>query len=125
MFKQRKRHIANFMIEFEVLAMKAEINDLHIIFLLKNVCPDIIKTILGYLLIVAPEMLKEWKIAITSVGQEYKSTESRQDYKTRTRIAYRGRGIPMDIGKVKNNFDKDKKLKYFNCNVYEYMAKDC
>jgi len=31
--------------------------------------------ILGYLLIIAPEILKEWKMAITSVGQEYKSME--------------------------------------------------
>ena len=38
------------MIEFEALAMKAEIDDLHIIFLLKkNIQTDIIKMILGYL----------------------------------------------------------------------------
>jgi len=48
------------MIEFEVLAMKADTDELHIIFLLKkNIWQDIIKTILGYLPIVAPETLKE------------------------------------------------------------------
>ena len=37
------------MIEFEALAMKADTNELHAIFLLKkNVRQDIIKTILGY-----------------------------------------------------------------------------
>ena len=31
----------------------------------------------------------------------------------------------MDIEKVKDNFDKDKKPKCFSCNIYEHMAKDC
>jgi len=48
------------MIEFEALAMKADTNELHTIFLLKkNIRYDIIKIILGYLLIAAPETLKE------------------------------------------------------------------
>ena len=39
------------MIEFKVLAMKADTDELHTIFLLKkNVQPNIIKIILGYLL---------------------------------------------------------------------------
>ena len=59
------------MIEFNVLAMKADTNELYTIFLLKkNVRPDIIKTILCYPSIAAPETLKEWKVAITSVEQE-------------------------------------------------------
>jgi len=75
-FKQGKQNIADFMIEFDALAMKADTDELHAIFLLKkNVQQDIIKIILGYLPIVAPESLKEWKVAITSVGQEYKSIE--------------------------------------------------
>jgi len=37
---------------------------------------------LGYPPIVAPETLKEWKVAITSVRQGYKSMEECQDYKT-------------------------------------------
>jgi len=56
--------------------MKMDTDKLHAIFLLKkNVQSDIIKTILEYLPIVAPETLKEWKVAITSVGQGYKFTE--------------------------------------------------
>ena len=59
-FKQEKQNTANFMIKFEVLAMKADTNELHTIFLLKqNVQQDIIKTILGCSPIVALEILKE------------------------------------------------------------------
>jgi len=36
------------------------------------------------------ESLKEWKVAITSVEQEYKSTEGCHDYKTSTGVTYRG-----------------------------------
>ena len=35
-FKQKKQNIADFMIEFEVLAMKADTNNLYAIFLLKK-----------------------------------------------------------------------------------------
>ena len=59
-FRQGRKHIADFMIKFEVLAMKAEIDNLHTIFLLKkNVQADIIKTILGYSPMAAPDILKE------------------------------------------------------------------
>ena len=48
------------MIKFNTVAMKADIDELHAIFLLKkNVQYDIIKTILGYPPIAAPETLKE------------------------------------------------------------------
>jgi len=47
------------MIKFKTLAMKADTDKLHIIFLLKkNVWQDIIKIILEYLSIAAPETLK-------------------------------------------------------------------
>jgi len=60
MFKWRKKHMVDFMIEFELLAIKIEIDDIYIIFLLKkNIRSNIIKTILGYLPIVVPESLKE------------------------------------------------------------------
>ena len=92
-FKQRKRNTADFIIEFEALAMKADTDELHAIFLLKkNVRHDIIKTILGYPPIAMPETLKEWKVAITSVRQGYKSMEGQQDYKTGTGTTYGGRG---------------------------------
>jgi len=48
------------MIEFEVLVMKAEIDDLYAIFLLKkNIWTNIIKIILGYLPIAVPKTLRE------------------------------------------------------------------
>jgi len=48
------------MIEFDALAIKTDMNELHTIFLLKkNIQQDIIKTILGYPLIAVPESLKE------------------------------------------------------------------
>ena len=71
--------------------MKADIDELHAIFLLKkNVQQDIIKMILEYLPIAITKSLKEWKVVITSVGQGYESTEERYDYKTNTRTTYRG-----------------------------------
>ena len=36
MFQQSKKHIADFMIEFKMLAMKAETDDIYAIFLLKK-----------------------------------------------------------------------------------------
>jgi len=64
------------MIEFETLAMKADIDKLQAIFLLKkNMRQDIIKMILGYPPITALETLKEWKMVIISVGQRYESIE--------------------------------------------------
>ena len=105
--------------------MKTDIDELHAIFLLKkNVLHDIIKTILRYPPIVMLKTLKEWKVAITSVGQGYEFMEGRQDYKTSTGTTFGGRGQPMDIGKSNENF-KNKKPKCFNCNKYEHMAKEC
>jgi len=125
MFKQGKRNTVDFIIKFEALAMKAETDELHAIFLLKkNAQQDIIKTILGYPPIAMPKTLKEWKVAITSVGQGYESTEGRHNYKTSTGMTYEGRGQPMDIGKTNNNF-KNGKSKCFNCNKYGHMAKEC
>jgi len=48
------------MIEFEALTMRADTDEIYTIFLLKkNVWQDIIKTILGYPSIAAPETLKK------------------------------------------------------------------
>jgi len=64
------------MIEFEILAMKADMDKLHAIFLLKkNMRQNIIKMILEYPPIATLETLKEWKMVITSVEQEYESIE--------------------------------------------------
>ena len=108
------------MIDFE-----ANTNELYMIFLLKkNVQSDIIKTILGYPPIAAPETLKEWKVAITSVRKGYKSTEGWHDYKMETEMTYREQGQSINIGKSNNNF-KDRKPKCFNCNKYSHIAKKC
>ena len=75
-FKQEKKNMADFMIDFKALAIKTDTDNLHAIFLLKkNIWADIIKMILDYLPIAAPESLKEWKVAITLVEQDYKSIE--------------------------------------------------
>ena len=37
---------------------------------------------------------------------------------------YREQEMPIDIGKAKENFDKDRKPKCFNCEIYGHMAKD-
>ena len=114
------------MIKFDALAMKAETDDMHAIFLLKkNVQVDIIKTILGYPLMAAPDTLKEWKVVIILVGQGYEFTESWYDYKTSTRTMFGGRGVPMNNKKSWDSFDKNRKPRCFNCNVYGYMAKKC
>ena len=114
------------MIKFEILAIKAETNDIHVIFLLKkNDQADIIKTILRYPPIIAPDTLKKWKIAITLVGQGYESIESQHDYKMGMGTTFGGWGVPMDIGKSQDNFNKDRKPKCFNCNIYEHLAKKC
>jgi len=60
MFKQGKKNTADFIIKFKALAMKADTDELHAIFLLKkNARHNIIKTILGYPPIAMPETLKE------------------------------------------------------------------
>ena len=93
MFKQGKWNTADFIIEFKALAMKVDTDELYTIFLLKkNTQQNIIKMILGYPPIAMPEILKEWKMAITLVGQRYESTEGQHDYKTSTGITYGGRG---------------------------------
>ena len=40
-------------------------------------------------------------------------------------ITYGERGIQIDIRKSKDNFDKNNKPRYFNCNIYKYIAKEC
>ena len=71
-FWQGKKHITDFIIEFDVLAMKVETNDMHAIFLLKkNVQADIIKTILEYPLMAVSDTLKEWNVIIWKVWTDF------------------------------------------------------
>ena len=71
-----------------------------------------------------PDILKEWKVAITPVEQEYKSIKEHHDYKTEMGMIYKGQEQSIDIGKSNNNF-KDGKPKCFNCNKYGHIAKEC
>ena len=45
-------------------------------------------------------------------------------YRIETETIYRGREIPMNIRKFKDNFDKDRKLRCFNCNTCGHIAKE-
>ena len=59
-FKQGKKHIMDFIIKFEVLAMKRKKDNMYVIFLLReNVRSNIIKTILGYSPIAVSELIFE------------------------------------------------------------------
>ena len=56
------------MIKFEALTMKADTNNIYTIFLSKkNIRTGIMKTILEYLPMAVPEILKEWKVMVISV----------------------------------------------------------
>ena len=91
----------------------------------KNVRSNIIKTILEYLPIPVSTTLKRWKAAITLVEQEYESIKRRQDYKTGSGIIYREKGLSINIGKAKDNYNKEGKFRCFNCNIHKHMSKDC
>ena len=58
-------------------------------------------------------------------GNYLSRTESQHNYKIKTGTIFRGREVPIDIGKSKNNYDKDRRPICFNCNIYRYMAKEC
>jgi len=59
-FKQGKKNMVDFIIEFEALVMKTDTDELHAIFLLKkNAWYNIIKMILGYPPIAMLETLKK------------------------------------------------------------------
>jgi len=42
-----------------------------------------------------------------------------------TGTTFGGWRVFMDIGKSHNNFNKDRKPKCFNSNIYEHLAKEC
>ena len=99
---------------------------MHTIFLLKkNIRTNIIKIILGYPPIVVSESLKEQKAVIISVRQKYKFIKGKQDYRMKLGITYKEIEVFMDISKSKDNYNKDRKPKYFNYNIYKHMVKYC
>jgi len=62
---------------------------------------------------------------IISVRQGYRSIKGKQDYRMKLEITYEEREVFINIGKAKDNYNKDRKPKYFNYNIYRYMAKYC
>ena len=42
-----------------------------------------------------------------------------------TGTTFGGWRASMDIGKSYDNFNKDRKPKCFNCNIYEHLVKEC
>ena len=40
-------------------------------------------------------------------------------------ITYKGRELPIDIRKAKDDYDNNRKPKCFNFNVYKHITKDC
>jgi len=90
----------------------------------KNVNREIIRAIMAYSPTQAPKSLKQWKVAITVVGQGYEWTNICYDYRTDSEITYGGMGKPMEIGQQQNN-EQGRKLKCYNCNRFGHIAKDC
>ena len=62
-------------------------------------------------------------MAITAVGQEYEWTNICYNYRTGSGITYRGMGKPMEIGRQHNG--QGHKVKCYNYNRFEHIAKDC
>ena len=63
-------------------------------------------------------------MAITLVGQGYKSIEEQHDYRISTETTYKGQEMPMDISKTKDSYDKEERPKCFNCNKYGHIVKE-
>jgi len=62
---------------------------------------------------------------IISVRQRYKFIKGKQDYRMKLGITYKEIEVFMDISKSKDNYNKDRKPKYFNYNIYKHMVKYC
>jgi len=63
-------------------------------------------------------------MAIIVVRQGYKWTNIHYNYKTGSGITYGEMGKLMEIGRQQNN-GQERKVKYYNCNRFGHIAKDC
>ena len=59
------------------------------------------------------------------MGQGYEFIESWHNYKIETGTIFGEREALMDIRKSRDNFNKDRRSRCFNCNIYRYIAKKC
>ena len=69
----------------------------------------------------APKSLKQQKVAITVVEQEYKQTNICYNYRTGSGIIYREMGKYMEIERQRNNIEGHKP-KYYNCNKFGHLV---
>jgi hypothetical protein len=125
-FKQGNQHINDFIIRFGVLRETSNIDETHAIFLLKqHVKSDIIKVIMGYPPAAIPSGLKEWVTAIQSVGKGQEATQTCHGLLTSIGITYRGSGQPMEIGRKKLVWSKDRTPQCYRCDQYGHIGKEC
>jgi hypothetical protein len=125
-FKQGGQHINNFIIQFGVLKEMSKVDNQHAIFLLKqHVKHDIIRIIMGYPPVAIPSDLKEWIKAILSVGKGQEATQTCHDILTPTGVIYGGKGQPMEIGRKRLEWSKDRTLKCYRCDQYSHIGKEC
>ena len=101
------------MIEFKVLAIKTETDDIYICYFL-----------------IEEEYQKQYYQNYIEIPT-YSSTKDTQEVESSNYIIQTGigttcggRGASMDIGKFKDNYNKNRKPKSFNSNVYRHIAKD-
>jgi hypothetical protein len=63
--------------------------------------------------------------AIQSVGKEQEATQTRHNILTPTGVIYGGKGQPMEIGRKRLEWSKDRNLKCYRCDQYGHIGKEC
>ena len=104
----------DFIIEFKVLDIKTETDNIYIChFLIEEECQE--------------QYYQNYIVIPT-----YSSTRDTQEVESSNYISWTGirptcggRETPMDIEKFKDNYNKNKKSKCFNCNIYRHITKNC
>jgi hypothetical protein len=104
----------------------SKIGNQHAIFPPKqHIKHDIIKTIMGYPPSSIPTDLKKWIEAIQSVGKGQEATQTCHDLLTSTGVTYGGNGQPMEIGRKRLEWSKDRTPKCYKCNQFGHIRKEC